>query len=150
MEDKKKDVSEMPEVIAINGVMYTRESDGEMPYKKDVSEMPEVIAINGVMYTRESDGEMPYKMVRGQSSGVFAGYLKCEEGRTVELYDARRIWYWQGAASLSELAMRGTSKPENCKFPCAMHHVKILDAIEIIDVTDEAKKSIASVPIWTR
>lgn len=91
----------------------------------------------------------PYVIVRTYSAGVFAGYLDKRVGREVTLTNARRIWYWDGAASLSELAMKGTSKPENCKFPCEVDQVLLLEAIEILNVTEKAKASIASVPIWT-
>ena len=62
--------------------------------------------------------------------------------------DARRIWYWSGAASLSQLAMEGTSDPNSCKFPCAVSRVELLNVIEILDVSDQAKKSIEQVKIW--
>lgn len=93
---------------------------------------------------------MKYVIVRTYSAGVFAGFLESKEGREVTLLNARRIWYWDGAASLSELAMKGTSKPENCKFPCPVIKVTLLEAIEILDTTEVAQKSIESVPIWTK
>lgn len=62
--------------------------------------------------------------------------------------DARRIWYWDGAASLSQLANTGTSKPQTCKFPAPVNRVELLQAIEILDVTKEAEKSIREVPEW--
>ena len=43
-------------------------------------------------------------MVRTYSAGVFLGTLKSREGKEVVLKDARRMWYWDGAASLSQLA----------------------------------------------
>lgn len=89
-----------------------------------------------------------YVLVRTYSAGVFAGYLESKEGREVVLTNVRRIWYWSGAASLSQLAMEGTSDPKNCKFPCEMDRVVLLEAIEIIDVTEKAKESIKSVPVW--
>ena len=89
-----------------------------------------------------------YVLVRTQSAGVFAGELISQVGKEVVLKDARRIWCWAGAASLSQLAVDGTSKPKECKFPCAVGKVKLLEAIEILSVTDKAKASIASVPIW--
>lgn len=92
---------------------------------------------------------MKYVLVRTYSAGVFAGYLESREGKEVVLKDARRIWYWAGAASLSELAVRGTSKPDECKFPVAVPSVLLTEAIEILDVSEEAQKSIASVPVWT-
>lgn len=93
---------------------------------------------------------LPYKMVRTYSAGVFAGYVESLDGQHAVLRNARRIWYWDGAASLSELAMRGTSKPENCKFPCAVDRVELLNVIELIDITDLAAKSIAEVKEWTK
>lgn len=92
----------------------------------------------------------PYVIVRTYSAGVFAGTLESRNGQEVILVDARRIWYWDGAASLSELAMRGTAKPETCKFPMPVKRVTLLQAIEILDVTAEAKASIRGVPIWTQ
>lgn len=64
------------------------------------------------------------------------------------LTDARRIWYWAGAASLSQLAVDGTSKPLECKFPTPVPRVELLEVIEILDVTPKARESIAMVPVW--
>jgi len=89
-----------------------------------------------------------YVIVRTDSAGVFAGTLSHRDGREVTLLNARRIWYWAGAASLSQLAQSGTSKPSECKFPEPVNQVTLLEAIEILEVTPEARKSIAEVPIW--
>jgi len=92
---------------------------------------------------------LKYVLVRTCSAGVFCGYLESRKDREVVLREARRIWYWEGAASLSELAMKGVSKPNECKFPCAVDRVELLETIEIIDISEEAKKSIENVPVWT-
>jgi len=89
-----------------------------------------------------------YVIVRTYSAGVFAGYFESRDGREVVLTNARRIWYWKGAASLSQLAMSGTSCPEECKFPEPVRRVTLLEAIEILDVTEAAKKSIEGVQVW--
>ena len=91
-----------------------------------------------------------YVIIRTYSAGVFAGILESRNGKEVVLTDARRIWYWEGAASLSQLAMEGTKKPENCKFPCAVDQVELLEAIEILDTTEAAEKSIRAVPVWQK
>jgi len=91
---------------------------------------------------------MKYVIVRTYSAGVFAGYLESRTGREVVLLSARRLWRWSGAASLSQLAMEGTKNPEDCKFPCEVIRVELLEAIEILDVTSTAEQSIKSVPIW--
>ena len=90
-----------------------------------------------------------YVLVRTYSAGVFAGNLKSRNGKEVHLEDARRIWKWEGAASLSQLAMEGTKKPDLCKFPCAVSKIILTEAIEIIDVSKAAEKSIKSVPEWS-
>jgi hypothetical protein len=89
-----------------------------------------------------------YVIVRTYSAGVFAGNLESRNGREVVLTDARRLWYWSGAASLSQLAVEGTSKPNECKFPTPVPRVELLEAIEILDVTPAAEKSIKGVPVW--
>ena len=83
-----------------------------------------------------------YVIVRTYSAGVFAGILKARDGKEVILNNSRRIWYWDGAASLSQLAISGTSKPENCKFPEVIAHHELTEAIEIIECTDKGRASI--------
>ena len=89
-------------------------------------------------------------MVRTYSAGVFLGTLKSREGKEVVLTDARRMWYWEGAASLSQLATEGTSKPQACKFPAPVSEVLLTEAIEIIPVTEAAIASIAAVKVWAQ
>jgi len=96
----------------------------------------------------EKKENLRYVIVRTYSAGVFAGNLESRNGREVVLRFARRIWYWDGAATLSQLAMEGTSKPENCKFPCEVNRIELLEAIEIIDCSLKGEESIKSVKIW--
>ena len=110
--------------------------------------MNEIIEINGEKYRKVSSGEKRYVIVRTYSAGVFAGYLESRNGKEVVLSSARRIWYWEGAASLSQLSVDGTSKPDKCKFPCEVPLVELTECIEVLDVTEKAKESIKSVPVW--
>jgi hypothetical protein len=89
-----------------------------------------------------------YCMVRTQFAGVFAGTVKERNGKEALLTDARRMWHWKGAASLSQLAADGTSDPNGCKFPTPVNEVLLADVIEIIPITDKAAASISSVPVW--
>jgi len=110
--------------------------DGQVYIPKDNNEKAE-----------ELDG-MKYVIVRTYSAGVFAGYLESRNGQEVVMRKARRLWYWDGAASLSQLAIDGVSKPQNCKFPAEVDRIELLQAIEILDVTKKAKQSIISVSVW--
>ena len=89
-----------------------------------------------------------YVIARTYSAGVFAGYLISQKGKEVILQNARRLWYWTGAASLSQLAMEGTVSPDTCKFPIEVDKIILTEAIEILTVTKKAQESIASVKIW--
>lgn len=91
---------------------------------------------------------LKYVIVRTYSAGVFAGELESRNGQEVVLLNARRLWYWKGAASLSQMATTGTSCPADCKFPPEVPRVELLQAIEILDVTDEARASIKGVKEW--
>lgn len=90
-----------------------------------------------------------YVIVRTVHAGVFFGILISQNGQEVVLKNARRLWYWSGAASLSELAMNGVKNPDDCKFPCAVDEIKLFGTIEIINTTDKAIDSIQGVKEWT-
>lgn len=98
------------------------------------------------METSDSIGK--YVIVRTYSAGVFAGTLVSRTGKEVELKNARRIWRWEGAASLSQLAQSGTSKPSECHFPEPVDRVILTEATEILFVTPTAQKIIEDVPVW--
>lgn len=95
----------------------------------------------------ELDG-MEYCIVRTYSAGVFAGYVEKREGKEITIRKVRRIWYWDGANSLSQLAVDGTLKPENCKFACEVDKIIVTEAIEVIPCTEKAQKSIMEVEEW--
>ena len=94
--------------------------------------------------------EGKYVIVRCDRAGVFAGILAEREGQEITLTDCRRLWYWDGAASISQLAVDGTTNPRECKFTMAVEEITVLDAIEIIPCTDKAEKSIRGVAEWKR
>ena len=89
-----------------------------------------------------------YYIIRGDRSGVFFGNIKERNGKEVTITNCRRIWYWDGAASISQIALDGVSKPEKCKFTVTVPELTILDAIEIIPCSDKAIKIIKEVEEW--
>lgn len=89
-----------------------------------------------------------YVIVRCRNAGVHAGEYVSHNGSEVVLKNSRRIWYWSGAASLSELAVRGAKNPSKCKFPAAVPDIVLLDACEIITCMEAGAKMIQSCPEW--
>jgi len=116
----------------------------------------EVVEINGIEYVKKDSIKkqaktlkgMKYCIVRTYSAGVFAGYIKSHTGKEVVVINARRLWRWYGASSLSQMAMEGTKKPDQCKFPCEVDSITLTEAIEIIECTEAAQESIKGVKIW--
>lgn len=116
------------------------------------------VTLNGVEYVRVDSistdknakklNGMKYVICRTQSAGVFAGYLESKKGQEVVLREVRRLWYWSGAASLSQVAVEGVKKPDECKFPITVNRIELTQAIEILDCTEEAKLIIMAVPVW--
>jgi len=116
------------------------------------------ISLDGVEYVKKSDLKnhtpaeeldgLKYVIVRTYSAGVFAGYLESRDNKEVVMKNVRRLWYWEGAASLSQLAMEGVTQPNECKFSCEVISLELTEAIEILDCTKQAQDSIHSVPVW--
>jgi hypothetical protein len=92
--------------------------------------------------------KLPYVIIRADRAGAFAWYLEKRKGSEVILKQCRRLWFWKGASSLSQLVVDGTKDPAGCKFPVAVPRAEILGVIEVLEVSEAARLSIASVPEW--
>lgn len=111
------------------------------------------ITINGVDYVpadsvktvAEPVDGMRYCIIRTYSAGVHAGYVKSQNGKEVVLCNARRLWKWSGAFTLSEMAVNGVSKPNECRFATTVPEIILTEAIEIIPCTEKAKEIILEV-----
>lgn len=122
------------------------------------------VEVNGVKYVRKDsvtasqlapavDGK-PCVLVRSYGAGVHFGYLENEEftpsGKVVTLSRTRRVWYWDGAASLSQMALEGVNKPENCKFSVELESNEIVNVIETIPLTEKAMLNLYKVAVWKK
>lgn len=87
-------------------------------------------------------------IIRCDRSGVFYGEIAKREGREAVLRNVRQLWYWDGAASLMQLASEGVKKPKNCKFTVPVSEIVVTDVIQILPCTDNAIKVIQAVPVW--
>ena len=89
-------------------------------------------------------------IVRCDRAGVFFAEVESLEGDRAQLKNARRLWYWDGAASLSQMANEGVKAPQNCKFTVVVEAMTVLGVIEVIPCTDAAAACIERVPVWAR
>ena len=87
-------------------------------------------------------------IVRTYSAGVFFGIVRKRSGKEMYMTDVRQLWRWAGAATLCQLAMTGTSKPDECKFPCVVDELLLTEVIEIIPCSAAGITSIEGVDVW--
>ena len=121
--------------------------------------MMEEIKIDNEIYVKKSSIKTTTKavskngkefcIIRTYSAGVFVGYIDRKiKGMERTIYDSRRVWYWDGASSLSQLANEGTKKPGNCKIAQIVSETDLNEVIEIIPCTENAKDNILGVKVW--
>lgn len=101
--------------------------------------------------TTKRSATPPYVITRGYRSGVHAGYLQSrDEHGMIVLRDARRIWSWSGAASLSELAVYGAKNRAQCRFGARIERQEIQrdDVSEIIHCQPAGRSMIEEQAEW--
>lgn len=118
----------------------------------------EEVTINGIIYVPKTDNYSvsvdgkKAVLIRSYAAGIHFGFLESEEftpaGKVVTLLNSRRIWYWDGACSISQIAVDGVSKPENCKFSVTVPKNEIINVIEKLELTEKALLNLENVKIW--
>jgi hypothetical protein len=93
----------------------------------------------------EINMENKYYIIRGDRSGVFFGQIAGRNGQEVELRNVRKLWYWEGACAVEQLAVDGVTNPSDCKFTVVVPEMVITDAIQIIPCSDKAAKNLGEV-----
>lgn len=89
-------------------------------------------------------------IVRTNRAGVFFGTLVKADKTSATLSDVRKLWYWDGACAIEEIAENGVERPENCKFTVVIPEMQVNEWIQIIPCSTKAIKSIEGVKIWKK
>lgn len=76
-------------------------------------------------------------LIRTYSAGVHFGTLEERTGKEVRLSNSRRLWNWNGALSLSEVAMKGVEL-NNSKIAVTVDEIILPEAIEIIPISEQS------------
>ena len=91
-------------------------------------------------------------IIRSYGAGVFFGTLneveKCEDKYSVELLNCRRLWRWQGACSITQLAVEGTKQPSDCRFTITEKSIVVTSVVEIHKCAEQSITSIEGVAEW--
>lgn len=94
--------------------------------------------------------ENQYYIVRTNRAGVFFGKIKEQNKDEVTMTDVRKIWHWEGACAVEQLAIDGTKKPYDCQFTVIVPEMVIAEPIQIIPCTEKATESLSGVAVWQR
>jgi hypothetical protein len=141
--------------IEVNGITYIPKNTTTVIPQNDNE-----IKWNDEIFVRKSSLSQMAKdtnglqnvLIRSYASGVHFGLLKSQEntvsGKNVVLLNSRRIYYWEGAATLSQLAMEGSTKPQNCKITMEVNEIGIMNVIEIIPLTEKALNCFNLIKAW--
>ena len=89
-------------------------------------------------------------VVRCAQAGVFFGGIKERKGDEVTMTNVRKLWYWNGACAVEQLAVDGTKTPGDCKFTVMVSEMVLTGVIQILACTDKAAASLAAVGAWKR
>lgn len=104
---------------------------------KEIAAMFPQMAAASAEYRHPQTGN--YVVVRTYASGVWCAVLDSYDPRTrtAFLNNARRLWSWAGAFTLSTVALRGVSE---AKMPAAVDGIMITQVEEIIPTSEIARQ----------
>jgi hypothetical protein len=87
---------------------------------------------------------------RTYSAGVHVGTLASKDGKECLVKDSRRIWYWEGACSLSQIATEGSTQIDKCKIAVKIPEIWLTEVIEIIPMSEPAISCIFGAKEWKK
>ena len=88
-------------------------------------------------------------LIRSYASGVHFGEVietrDTPHGLSVTLKDSRRVHYWEGAASLSQMAIDGIKQG---RIAMILPEIQVEGVCEIIPMSEAAIKNMNGQPVW--
>ena len=120
---------------------------------------PETLKIDDIEYVRKDTTQklaepvngLKYCVIRTYSAGVHIGYVK-EFGEKApqhaKLINSRRLHYWNGAASLSQVAMDGVGS--SSRIAVEIPEIELTDVIEVITCSEKSAEFFKGAKVWKK
>jgi hypothetical protein len=86
-------------------------------------------------------------LIRTNNAGVHFGTMVKQQGEQVTLVNARRLWSWVGACSLSQVAVDGVNLAKS-KISVSVPKITLFGVNEIITMTKKAGDSMMGAEPW--
>ena len=120
---------------------------------------PETIKIDDVEYVRKDANKLAdsvdglrYCVIRTYSAGVHIGYVK-EFGEKhpqhAKLLNSRRLYSWNGACTLSQVAMDGVDTKQS-RIAMELPEIELTDVIEVIPCSEKSAEFFKAVKAWKK
>ena len=120
---------------------------------------PETIKIDDVEYVRKDANKLAdsvdglrYCVIRTYSAGVHIGYVK-EFGEKhpqhAKLLNSRRLYSWNGACTLSQVAMDGVDTKQS-RIAMELPEIELTDVIEVIPCSEKSAELFKAVKAWKK
>lgn len=142
----------MPETISIKEALEQgRAKLAELA--QEHNELAELLGSPAIGQTASAATQYPIGdkvIIRARDAGVHFGTLQSVDGRTVRLTNSRRMWRWWSAGdeiSLSGVARHGLADRSEVRIAGEVSEISILDACEIIAMTDVAIASLENAEV---
>jgi len=88
-----------------------------------------------------------YCIVRTDRAGVFFGIVKKNNTSSVVMNDVRKIFYWDGAAAVEQIATDGIND-SGSKVTITIPEMEIASPIQIIPCTEKAIENLKNCKEW--
>lgn len=120
-----------------------------------MGDKPETLMVDDVLYVRadrSATNKEGYSVVRTSTAGVHIGFVeefgtKYHHHQYAKLTSARRLHYWEGACSLSQVAMDGVNESKS-RISVAVPVIELTDVIEVIPCSDKAARFFQTAKEW--
>jgi hypothetical protein len=88
-------------------------------------------------------------LVRDHMAGIHVGTLESVDvsAKSCVLKNARKVWYWSGAASCHGIAASGLDQDKS-KIAPSVELVVSTNVVEIVLCTEAGAKSVLESPVW--
>lgn len=92
--------------------------------------------------------DQKYFIVRCDRAGVFFGNIKEKSKDSVIMTNVQKIWYWDGACAVEQLALTGPMKPKSCKLTVIIDEMEVFSPNQVIECTNESITTLKGISIW--
>ncbi|MCK4500930.1 hypothetical protein KAU11_10550 [Candidatus Babeliales bacterium] len=97
------------------------------------------------------ENKTKYSILRCDKAGTYIAIVGNTKNGKTELLNARKIYYWEGANTVEDIATFGTVRPEGCRLTVTIKSiiVRSSDIYEEIIATEEATRVLLGIKDWT-